>query len=396
MTLSIRPKVYSLPSYSLTGDLLGYLRCGLQYRYTRIGKLPASRPVQQWFGEFLHGVLEEAYRRYRESVFQGTPSLPPWPKHDLDDIRKLIKTRLGAGGLFAWSPDLEQLGDERATTAVQELGPHLFPLIHRAEVRLTGARLLPPIQSQLQFRVADRYELVGVVDVVTHVELASPVLATNPIVGAITNALGSGLPSTFEVILDYKGMRRPPVPLPGAANSLWTQYEWQLQTYGELRRTQPDALAVVAGVLLYVNELHPTRSDLKQLKDEINNGTTDVPPVPGSPDDIALKNWKTRDKHLPKLSFDYRLARALRVVPITPASIATALQAFDAVVKDIETCRGKEVHGSAVIQAWTKNSSQEGTCVVCDSRTFCPDYQANYAKKHGETEPRLPAVKTGP
>jgi hypothetical protein len=142
--------------------------------------------------------------------------------------------------------------------------------------------------------------------------------------------------------------------------------------------------------------LHPTRSDLKQLKDEINNGTTDVPPVPGSPDDIALKNWKTRDKHLPKLSFDYRLARALRVVPITPASIATALQAFDAVVKDIETCRGKEVHGSAVIQAWTKNSSQESTCVVCDSRTFCPDYQAKYAKKHGETEPRLPAVKTGP
>jgi hypothetical protein len=396
MTLSIRPKVYSLPSYSLTGDLLGYLRCGLQYRYTRIGKLPASRPVQQWFGEFLHGVLEEAFRRYRDSVLKGTPSLPPWPTQDLDDIRKLVKKRLSARGLFAWSPDLEQLGDERATTAVQELGPHLFPLIHRAEVRLTGARLLPPIQSQLQFRVADRYELVGVVDVVTHVQLASPALATNPVVGAIKNALGAGLPSTFEVIIDYKGMRRPSVPLPGTSNSLWTQYEWQLQTYGELRRTQPGALSVVAGVLLYVNELHPTRSDLEQLKDEITNGTTDIPPVSGSPDDTALKSWKTRDKQLPQLSFDYRLARALRVVPITPASIANALQAFDAVVKDIETCRGQEVHGSAVIQAWTKNSSQESTCVVCDSRTFCPDYQAKYAKKHGETEPRLPAVKTGP
>ena len=396
MTLSIRPKVYSLPSYSLTGDLLGYLRCGLQYRYTRIGKLPASRPVQQWFGEFLHGVLEEAFRRYRDSVLKGTPSLPPWPTQALDDILKLVKKRLAARGLFAWSPDLEQLGDDRATAAVQELGPHLFPLIHRAEVRLTGARLLPPIQSQLQFRVADRYELVGVVDVVTHVQLASPALATNPIVGAIKKALGAGLPSTFEVIIDYKGMRRPPVPRPGATNSLWTQYEWQLQTYGELRRTQPGALSVVAGVLLYVNELHPTRSDLEQLKDEITNGTTDVPPVPGSPDDTALKSWKTRDKQLPQLSFDYRLARALRVVPITSASIANALQAFDAVVKDIETCRGQEVHGSAVIQAWTKNSSQESTCVVCDSRTFCPDYQAKYAKKHGETEPRLPAVKTGP
>jgi hypothetical protein len=47
-----------------------------------------------------------------------------------------------------------------------------------------------------------------------------------------------------------------------------------------------------------------------------------------------------------------------------------------------------------VLQAWTKNSNEEQTCVVCDSRTYCPDFRAKYAKKHGETEPRLPAVKT--
>jgi PD-(D/E)XK nuclease superfamily protein len=396
MTLTIRPKVYSLPSYSLTGDLLGYLRCGLQYRYQRIGNLPPSRPVQQWFGEFIHGVLEEAFRRYRDAALMGNPSLPPWPAAELDDIRKVIKARLGARGLYAWSPDLEKLGDDRATVAVQDLGPYLFPLIHRAEVRLTGARLLPAIQAKLQFRVADRYEMVGVVDVVTHVQVADPALATNPIVGALLKALGPGLPTKFEVIVDYKGMRRPPVPKPGVKGGLWTQYEWQLQTYGELRRTQPDALNVVAGVLLYVNELYPTRSDLEYLKDEIANGTTDVPPQPGSPAEVALKNWKTRDKQLPLLPFDYRLVRALRVVPITQQSVAQALQAFDDVVKEIETCRGQEIHGVPVLQAWTKNSSEESTCVVCDSRTFCPEYQAIYAKKHSETEPRLPAVKAAP
>jgi len=206
-------------------------------------------------------------------------------------------------------------------------------------------------------------------------------------------ALGPTLPTKFEVIVDYKGMRRPPVSKGRSKASLWTQYEWQLQTYGELRRRQADALHVVAGVLLYVNELHPTRSDIERLKREIDNGTTDVLPAPGSVADTALKDWKTRDKQLPTLPFEYRLARALRVVPISPSSIQQALKSFDDVVKDIETCRGREVHGSPVLTAWTKNSSDEDTCVLCDSRTYCPDYQANYAKKHGEMEPRLPAVR---
>jgi hypothetical protein len=389
MEVSVRPKVYSLPSYSLTGDLLGFLRCGLQYRYTRVGKLPPSRPVQLWFGEFIHGVLEESFRRYQH----GATGLPPWPTADLDEIRSLVKARLGARGLFAWSPDLERLGDERANAAVQDLGPHLFPIIHRAEVRLTGARPLPAIQSALQFREADRYEMVGVVDVVTHVELADPNHATNPIVGAVTTALGPTIPPQFEVIIDYKGMRRPAVSTKGAA-ALWTQYEWQIQTYGELRRTQPDALQVAAGVLLYVNELYPTRSDLELLKSELADGSTDVPPPAGSDAERLLRQWRPRDKQLPQLPLDYRLARALRIVPITPGSISQARIAFDNVVKEIETCRGREVHGAPVSQAWTRNSSEENTCVVCDSRTFCPDYLTKYATKHGDTEPRLPGVKT--
>jgi len=325
-------------------------------------------------------------------VAKGRPSLPPWTTAELDDIRTLIKSRLGAKGLYAWSPGLEQLGDDRAHAAVQELGPHLFPLIHQAEVRLTGARLLPPIASQLQFRVADRYEMVGVVDVVTHLQLGDPRFAANPIVKAINAKLGTSLPPVFEVIIDYKGMRRPPIPQLGATNNLWTQYQWQLQTYGQLRQAQPGALSVMAGVLIYANELFPTRSDLESLQDEIATGSTDVPPPPGSQDAASITQWKTRSKSLPSLSFDYRLARALRIVPITSQSITVALQAFDGVVQDIETCRGREFHGLPVLQAWTRNSAEEHNCVVCDSRTYCPDYQAQYAVKHNETQPKLPGV----
>lgn len=392
MNLAVRPKVYSLPSYSLTGDLLGFLRCGLQYRYTRIGKLPSSRPVQLWFGEFIHGVLEEAFRRYQERMKKGESALPPWSADELSSIRDLIKKRLSARGLVPWDDDLEELGDLRAAAAIQEMGPYIFPLIHRAEVRLFGARALPEIAEEWAFREADRYEMVGVIDVVTHVELQDPTYKDNPIVKAIIAALPEMRNENFEVIIDYKGMRRPPV----SGGTYWAQYAWQLQTYGELRRRQPDALPVVAGVLVYLNELYPTRSDLETIKLEIKTGKTDVLPLPESEAEAMLESWSSKDKSAPLLPFEYRLQRSLRILPIDDASIMEALSAFDGVVERIETCRGKEAKGQSVLVSWERNATDENTCTVCDSRTYCPDYQKSIAKNSGDTHPKLPGFKSKP
>jgi len=394
MTLETRPKPYSLPAYSLTGDLMGFLWCGLQYRYTRIGRLPPSKPVQLWFGEFIHGVLEESFRRYKESVLAGAPSPPPWADDVVTDICDLIKRRLAARGLRPWDQELEDLGDRRADAAIQDLGPHLFPLIHKAEVRLHGARMLPAIDERLQFRVADRYEMVGVVDVVTHIELGDPELANNLLVKHLKASLGKNLPDKFEVIIDYKGMRRPGSTSMGSG-SLWEQYVWQIQTYAELRRKQADALPVVAGVLLYVNELSPTSRDLEGLKKEAKEGKTDVAPEQGSDAQRQLAGW-TPGKAMPALPLEFRLKRALRVVQVNGASVAKALTQFDGVVKRIESCRGREVHGAGVLSAWERNANEEQTCVVCDSRTFCPDYQKLYATRHGEKQPRVPGVRVKP
>lgn len=388
MRLSKRPSVYSLPSYSLTGDLLGFLRCGLQYRYTRIGQLPSTRPVQAWFGQFIHGVLEEAYRQYHASGLAGVDDVPPWANARLEEMCALIKRRLAAQGLFPWGEDLEELGMKRAMAAINELGPELFPLIHRAEVRLTGARSLPlgSIPEKYRFREADRYEVVGVVDVITHVELSDPKLRDNRLVKAILKALPSNPPARFEVILDYKGMRRPPVAASALAGpSFWDIYGWQIQTYAHLRKAHEDSLPVVAGVILYVNELLPTPTDLTRLRGEIKDGTTDVAPEPGSEVVRILSAWREKDK-VPVLPIEYRLERMMRVVPTTPASIQESLQQFDDVVARIEVCRGKELQLGRVLSTWEKNPADESTCTACDAKTFCPSYGK-------ETTPSLPAVK---
>lgn len=388
LRLSRRPAIYALPAYSLTGDLLGFLRCGLQYRYTRIGRLPSTRPVQLWFGEFIHGVLEEAYRRYGAARKAGRDDPPPWAQDRIEEICALIKRRLGAQGLFPWDDELERLGDRRAAAAINDLGPQLFPLIHRAEVRLTGARELPlaRIPAQYQFREADRYEMVGVIDVITHVELADPAFQRNLVVTAIRRGLTRTPPDRFEVIIDYKGMRRPPITGSPGGPSFWDIYGWQVQTYAHLRLRHEDSLPVLAGVVLYVNELLPTRNDLSLLKQEIRAGATDVLPAPGSDAERLLLGWRERDK-APALPLEFRLRRALRVVQVTPETIQAALKEFDQVVARIETCRGKELEQGRVLSTWETNPSDESTCTACDSRTYCPSYTK-------ETAPRLPAIRT--
>jgi hypothetical protein len=335
-----------------------------------------------WFGQFVHGVLEEAFRRYSTAREAGRDETPPWSAGTLEEIRDLVKSRLAAQGLHAWDEDLERLGDQRADAGVNELGASLFPLIHRAEVRLTGSRALPAIASKLQFREADRYEIVGVVDVISHVELHDEGLHDNLLVKLLEAELGRTLPREFELIIDYKGMRRPPVRGAGAKPTLWEVYGWQLQTYAHLRRTQEDHLPIAAGVILYLNELVPTKSDIEALRKEIANNHTDVKPAKGSEADKQLASWSKAGDPLP---LEFRLARAVRVVPVTDKTIQQALDEFDSVVTRIETCRGLELRNGKIIASWETNTTDEGTCVACDSRTFCPAY----AKV---TSPRLPAA----
>jgi len=385
--LETRSSVYSLPSYSLTGDLLGFLRCGLQYRYTVIGQLPSSHPVQMWFGQFIHGVLEEAYRVFDGARQQGKRDVPPWPELRIVELCERIEKRLGAQGLFPWSEELRTLGRNRAKAALDELAPDLFPLIHRAEVRLTGARSLAEAKKRGVERNSDRYEMVGVVDVLTHLELKDPALAENRLVQLILAQLPKDLPEKFELILDYKGMRRPPV-VKGKGPQYWDIYGWQVQTYAHLRSIQDDEdrYPVVGGALLYLNELFPTWTDVELQLKESRRNTTDVT-LSSDPEAARILGAPRRGEEFPPLApAAFRLRRALRVIPVTEASVQESLGKFDDVVARIETCRQREAAEGKVINCWERNATDEGTCAACDSRTWCPGFTK-------ELKPRVPGVR---
>lgn len=374
MPLERRRDAGVVPNYSLTGDLLSFLRCGLQYRYHNGSALPPSRPVQLWFGEFIHGVMEASYRLWAST--NPRPTFP-WPSNptpylgtvpagraanDIGTIGDIVEETLRSQGKTSRSRATRESAYRRATAAMNEIAPHLFPLVASAEERVIGTRILPPAGAGANLR-ADRYELHGVIDVLTDVQM-NTVPAGNIIRDAIVAACPQ-LPQHFEVVVDYKGDRRP-----ARNHQYWAQAEWQVQTYAWLRMRQPNALPVTAGVLIYINELAPVADDMAHLQREVRNGNTDVVPAAGSPDAYAMNLWRP-GLAIPNFSLAFRLQRAIRVIPVTQQSIAAATGQFDQIVLDIERCVTAEAAAGAIRNSWAPGGD-ENTCVACDFRHFCP------------------------
>lgn len=376
MLLPVRPPAHIVPSYSLTGDLLSFTKCRLQYRFYQGTALPPARPVQRWFGDFVHGVLENAYRQWQTSEprppFPWPATEPHWrdglpdgtPPHDIGSLGWPVETALRLQGKRARNRAIRANAYGRVEAAVNMLGPILFPLISAAEERVIGTRMVIGDTTNLR---ANRYEVHGTIDVVTDVELAA--VPADNLIRRLVEEQVPNLPEHFELIVDYKGQRRP---RSGAASGYLRQYERQVQTYAWLRRQQPDALPVAAGVLIYINELLPGVQDMRLLRRHVEQGTEDVPPPRNSRDDLSIRNWIAGNDPGTALSDEYRLRRAIQVVPVTPESVAEATDWFDTVVRDIEERVRAEQEAGDVEQTWGPNCRDPQTCAACDFRYFCP------------------------
>lgn len=443
MKLSPRSKSYMIPEYSLTGDLLSFLTCNLQYRYQNRGTLPPSMPIQLWFGEFIHGVMEETYLKWRNNKDMGNDKSFPWNwKEDIRPVEEMIDLRLRARGLY---PPLDffckyhkdddnkinnALGsceDEnhphkllysaRAESSINVWGPDLFPLIDSAEVLIKGKRPMPNFEKNTSR--SNYYGINGVIDVISSLKLDENNENENLInkikdkndnknknndnknkdnknkdnnknddknnknnKNSIINYLMKNekfsekvksLDSDeYEIIIDYKGMKRPSL---GSHN--WKYHQWQLLTYAWLRQKQNDSKPIIAGIIFYLNELVPSTEDLIAIKQDIIAGDNDVKINPS--EESKIKEWDEKKVNYIKLSDNFKKDRSIRTIVIEEETISTALQNFDNVVSDIETSIINETNGIPIKKAWEAKGDKR-TCDACDFKTFCNKTDLNELK----------------
>ena len=401
MKLPTRSKAYMIPEYSLTGDLLSFLTCNLQYRYQNKAALPPSKPVQRWFGEFIHGVMEEAFMewKYKKTQF-------PWDwLEDIRPIEEQIDLRLQVRGLYPHDEDLyfsmsnhpdvkvlnehdhQKLASARAERAINIWGKHLFPLIDSSEILIKGVRKMPNYDKNRSR--SNYYGINGVVDVLTSMKINDLEQSNldnynNKIIEFLKKDKDfqkriAEFPNDedYEIIIDYKGMKRPPVKLTNPkAEDKWENHKQQILTYSWLRSKQEDAKPILAGIIFYLNELVPSKEDLLLIQEELREDLTDVGQK-YQKDVKLIEKWKEEDK-APELSDAFKTERSIRIINVNEKEQENAVKMFDKVVGDIEESLIKEIKGCKIQDAW-KADSDERTCSACDFITFCKN---NSVKKN--------------
>lgn len=174
----------------------------------------------------------------------------------------------------------------------------------------------------------------------------------------------------FEVIIDYKGTARPNEKGKKEEQEEWKQFGWQIATYMWLQEQNLKASGIqkpiVAGVLLFLNELYPSEEDCKNmakmdkeyLKTEFHASDRDI-------DMLERGNYR-------QLSEEFLMRRSIRIVEYDPVMIQESLKSFDEVVSELEDCVLDEMHNPKdVISCWSCSEYEQHRCIACDLKNIC-------------------------
>ena len=310
MELETKPPNLIIPSYSIKEDILPYQNCRLRYRYHNGGSLPYARPEQFWFGLFVHGALELAYRYWRSETDSGRTV--DWQDRDISKFANDAETSLRNQGISAPSSRARNSAYGKVAAMVNALGAHLFPLIDKVEYRISATRPMPQGETDSG---RDRYELRGVLDALAVARAAPDIGAGNRIREYVRKACPN-IRMNSELILEYKAAERP------KRASLWKQDALQVHAYAWLREQESGKLPA-AGVVIYVTELP-------------------------------------------------ELAKAVRVIPISRKSVDSAVAEIDDAARRIEIALADEEIDGNAIRSWQPDCQDKTVCAACDFRYFCP------------------------
>ena len=395
--ISTRSKKYIIPNYSITGDLIAFNECPLQYRFVNKGSLPPSVPVQEWFGEFIHGIMEEAFLVWKDDKEKGIESKFPWNFEKTQEISIEIEKRLRGKGLkpyrniFTDEKDGKKIqgkkkaedyiANKRAFLSINMWGRYLFPLIEDNEVKLLGVRNMP---ASLVKKRVDMYNITGIADVITSFNIRKYSGTGNKLVEYLKE-----IPEIKEkleekedvqIIVDYKGTMRPD-------RKKLEQYIHQITLYMWLQEKNNAAkelkTPIVAGVLLFLNELCPIREDLPVLE-SINEHEFKDKFQATSRDWDIVKSQEILDGE--EFSDEFRYRRSIEIIPNEPEKIEESLEWADRTVEMHEECVLKELENSKeVLSCWEPTKYDKKRCTACDSKLICP-----LTREKSECRPHVP------
>lgn len=382
--ISVRSKSHIIPKYSPT-DIQAFRKCPLQYRFYNIGNLPQSDPVQLWFGEFIHNVMEKSYLIWKDNPDQNKF---PWSFEKVQKISIKVSKELLLRNIkpnfknFCWcygenikkncrDNNHHKLANEIAFSAVNKWGKYLFPLMSDNEFKFQYSR-------KIQVCDTDRsgyYSIVGITDAIDSIKIQKSNEDNKLIQYLKETLLIDGITknnSEFNIIIEYKGTSRPKEEN-NSDDSLWKQNERQVMTYMWLhdQKFKKVGKKAICGIILYLNELCPTNETVKELlttEDVLRNR------FHATENDIkSLKKEKRDLSDNSSLSENFLLRRTMHIVPYDEEAIENSLKDFDNTVRDIETCKHNEkINPENVVSCWGYNKDcDEPTRTACDLKGIC-------------------------
>lgn len=207
--------------YSVTGDILSFQLCPMQYGFfASRGYLPAH-VIQIWFGTVIHQVLDKLHMHYFGLLRPETKGMIP-SDNDVERYFNEVEETLRARGIKAINDDLKQTALRVLKIFNSLEGPTLYPNIIDTECTLQNDQ--------------GEFILHGKVDVLKDI------------------SVGKGIKNYDLVeIWDYKGSKFPDINKKEGTKKL-ERYTYQMLTYANLYRLKKGNYPL-KGVLYFLNEL---------------------------------------------------------------------------------------------------------------------------------------------